>query len=135
MIGPILVAQDSLVELARGMAGELVAEVDRARALHVGEVLPAVGDQLDFGLLARVARVGRSSARVRRMLGSSQKRLEDRLRSHPHKNRAIARASAPTKKTRKNMNWFRGSDHRHSRETVRGFSYGDSQYEEAHDDD
>ena len=43
---PVLVLEEALVELAGGVAGQLVAEVDRARALHVGEVLAAVGDQL-----------------------------------------------------------------------------------------
>ena len=38
---PVLVLQQPLVELAGRVAGEFVAEVDRARALHVGELRAA----------------------------------------------------------------------------------------------
>ena len=43
---PVLVAQQPLVQLAGRVAGELAAEVDRARALHVGELRSAVAHQL-----------------------------------------------------------------------------------------
>ena len=42
---PVLVLEDPLVELPGGVAGELLAEVDRPRALDVGEVTSAEGDQ------------------------------------------------------------------------------------------
>ena len=42
---PVLVLQETLVELAGGVSGKFLAEVDRARALHVGELAAAVGDE------------------------------------------------------------------------------------------
>jgi hypothetical protein len=42
-------AQLELLQLAGGGAGELVAELDRGRALVVGEALAAVGDELGLG--------------------------------------------------------------------------------------
>src|SRR3546814_6935866 len=53
-LGPVLVLEQALVELAGGVPRELGTEVDRAWALHVGEVLLAVGDQLALELRARV---------------------------------------------------------------------------------
>ena len=55
MAGPVLVLEEPLVELAGGVAGELGPEVDGAGALHVGEVLPAVRDQLALEVGAGVA--------------------------------------------------------------------------------
>ncbi len=43
---PVLVLEEPLVELARGVAGEFLAEVDRTWALDVGELAPAELDQL-----------------------------------------------------------------------------------------
>src|SRR5690349_1284526 len=40
---PVAVAQQALVQLAGGKPGQLVLEVDRPRALVVGDVLPAEG--------------------------------------------------------------------------------------------
>ena len=54
---PVLVLEQALVELAGGVAGELGAEVDRAGALHVGQVLPAVGDELALEVGAGVGHV------------------------------------------------------------------------------
>src|SRR5215510_8131799 len=45
-VAPVTVAQDALVELARGEAGQLGLEVDGARAFLAGEVLLAERDQL-----------------------------------------------------------------------------------------
>ena len=47
---PVAVAQQPLVELARREPRQLVLEVDRARALEVGQVLPAEGDELPLEL-------------------------------------------------------------------------------------
>ena len=56
---PVLVLEEALVELAGRVAGELGAEVDRARALDVGQLGAAEGDQL---LGQRVARRRRRPA-------------------------------------------------------------------------
>ena len=42
--GPVRLAQHELLDLAGGGAGEVVALLDRGRALEAGEVLLAVGD-------------------------------------------------------------------------------------------
>src|ERR1700758_5446339 len=44
--GPVRVAQEALVQLARFRPGQLGHEVDGPRALEVGEPVPAVVDQL-----------------------------------------------------------------------------------------
>ena len=49
-ISPVAVAQQALVKLAGRQARQLVGEVDRARALHVGEALAAEADQLGLEL-------------------------------------------------------------------------------------
>ncbi len=51
---PVTVAQRCLVELAGGQAREIVLEVDRPRAFHVGEMLAAEGDQFRLGLRPRL---------------------------------------------------------------------------------
>ena len=56
--------QEALVELAGGMAGQLVEEVDAARALHVGQVLAAVGDELALELGTGVGHVDRLHDRL-----------------------------------------------------------------------
>ena len=45
---PVLVLEQSLVELARRVTGEFRAEVDGARTFQVGEMLLAVRDQFLF---------------------------------------------------------------------------------------
>src|SRR4051794_22192705 len=59
LVAPVPVAQQALVELAGRLAGQLGVEVDRTRALVMGEVLPAVREELAFEVGPGVGHVAR----------------------------------------------------------------------------
>src|SRR6187402_2308962 len=54
---PVLLAEESLVELAVVAAGEFLHEVDRSRALEPGQTRPAVLGELGLELGAGCARL------------------------------------------------------------------------------